>query len=89
VGQLILEDERIDLVSFTGSTAIGRKAATTVGARFGRTVLELGGNNAVLVMDDADEQAALTSVLFAAVGTCGQVCCCWLLSCYCFWRWLI
>jgi acyl-CoA reductase-like NAD-dependent aldehyde dehydrogenase len=71
---MILEDDRIDLVSFTGSTEVGRHAAKTVGGRFGRTVLELGGNNAVLVMDDADEQAALTSVLFAAVGTCGQVC---------------
>lgn len=68
VGQKLIDDPRLKLVSFTGSTAIGRTVASSVSSRFGRTILELGGNNAVIVMDDANLEVALPSVLFAAAG---------------------
>ncbi|KAJ3182893.1 Alpha-aminoadipic semialdehyde dehydrogenase [Gaertneriomyces sp. JEL0708] len=74
VGKAMAEDRRVDLLSFTGSTEIGRKVALTVQERFGRPLLELGGNNAIIVMDDADLELAVRSVLFAAVGTAGQRC---------------
>ncbi|CAM9660839.1 unnamed protein product, partial [Ectocarpus fasciculatus] len=74
VGQQLIDDPRLKLVSFTGSTAIGRTVASSVSSRFGRTILELGGNNAVIVMDDANLEVALPSVLFAAAGTAGQRC---------------
>lgn len=74
VGQRMLEDPRLPLISFTGSTSIGRGVASTVAARFGRTILELGGNNAVVVMEDADLDLALPAILFGAVGTAGQRC---------------
>ncbi|KAF8928942.1 Aldehyde/histidinol dehydrogenase [Dissophora ornata] len=74
VGQAMVEDERVKLLSFTGSTAVGRKVGETVAKRFGKSLLELGGNNAIVVMDDADLDLALRSVLFAAVGTAGQRC---------------
>ncbi len=74
VGAALVEDRRIPLVSATGSTAMGRRVAETVARRLGRTLLELGGNNGVLVMDDADLDLALRAVLFGAVGTTGQRC---------------
>ena len=74
VGQEMLEDARLPLISFTGSTAVGRGVASTVSGRFGRTILELGGNNAVVVMEDADLDLALPAILFGAVGTAGQRC---------------
>ncbi|KAG0275405.1 Alpha-aminoadipic semialdehyde dehydrogenase [Linnemannia gamsii] len=74
VGQSMVDDERVKLLSFTGSTAVGRKVGETVAKRFGKSLLELGGNNAIVVMDDADLDLALRSVLFAAVGTAGQRC---------------
>ncbi|KAJ3194050.1 Alpha-aminoadipic semialdehyde dehydrogenase [Irineochytrium annulatum] len=74
VGEMMCKDRRVDLVSFTGSTAIGRKVATTVQERFGKVILELGGNNAIIVLEDADIELAVRSVLFAAVGTAGQRC---------------
>ncbi|KAK3812191.1 MAG: Aldehyde/histidinol dehydrogenase [Benniella sp.] len=74
VGQAMVEDERVKLLSFTGSTAVGRKVGETVAKRFGKSLLELGGNNAIVVMDDADLDLAIRSVLFAAVGTAGQRC---------------
>ncbi|MAF66646.1 MAG: aldehyde dehydrogenase family protein [Planctomycetes bacterium] len=74
VGQGMLEDSRLPLISFTGSTAVGRGVASTVSGRFGRTILELGGNNAVVVMEDADLDLALPAILFGAVGTAGQRC---------------
>ena len=74
VGQKLIDDPRLKLVSFTGSTAIGKTVASSVSSRFGRTILELGGNNAVIVMDDANLEVALPSVLFAAAGTAGQRC---------------
>ena len=74
VGQTLIDDERLKLISFTGSSSIGKTVASSVSGRFGRTILELGGNNAVIVMDDADIEVALSSVLFAAAGTAGQRC---------------
>ena len=74
VGNRLLKDPRIPLVSATGSCRTGRIVAETVGKRFGRTLLELGGNNGVIVMDDANLDLALRAVLFGAVGTAGQRC---------------
>ncbi|KAA3648630.1 MAG: aldehyde dehydrogenase family protein [Chloroflexi bacterium] len=74
VGQRILEDERIPLISFTGSTKVGRTVASTVSSRFGRTILELGGNNAIIVDKNADLDLATRAILFGAVGTAGQRC---------------
>ncbi len=74
VGQRLVDDRRIPLVSFTGSTLQGRKVANSVADRFGRAILELGGNNAIIVMDDANLDLALRAILFAAVGTAGQRC---------------
>jgi aldehyde dehydrogenase (NAD+) len=74
VGERMLEDRRLPLISATGSCRMGRRIATVVGERLGRTLLELGGNNAVIVMDDADRELALRAVLFGAVGTAGQRC---------------
>ncbi|MFI5165561.1 MAG: aldehyde dehydrogenase family protein [Thermoanaerobaculales bacterium] len=74
VGQRLVDDKRVPLVSFTGSTRQGRKVATGVAARFGHSILELGGNNAIIVMDDANLALALRAILFAAAGTAGQRC---------------
>ncbi|MCS7024429.1 MAG: aldehyde dehydrogenase family protein [Bryobacteraceae bacterium] len=74
VSQRLLEDRRIPLVSATGSCQMGQHVAQWVGARFGRTILELGGNNGVIIMPDADLELALRAVLFGAVGTAGQRC---------------
>jgi aldehyde dehydrogenase family 7 protein A1 len=74
VGSAIAKDERIPLVSFTGSTAVGHKVGVTVQDRFGKSLLELGGNNALIVNDDADLNMVVMSALFACVGTAGQRC---------------
>jgi len=74
IGKQIVEDPRLSLVSFTGSTAVGREVAGKVASRFGRSILELGGNNAIVVMDDADLDNAVPTILFAAAGTAGQRC---------------
>jgi aldehyde dehydrogenase family 7 protein A1 len=74
VGEMLINDSRLKLISFTGSTGIGKRISSVVHSRFGRTILELGGNNALVVMDDADLKMALASAVFAAVGTCGQRC---------------
>jgi aldehyde dehydrogenase (NAD+) len=74
VGKPLLEDHRIPLVSATGSTRMGRIVAETVARRLGRTLLELGGNNGVIVMNDANLDLAIPAVLFGAVGTAGQRC---------------
>nr|ADD38171.1 aldehyde dehydrogenase family 7 member A1 homolog [Lepeophtheirus salmonis] len=74
IGNLFLDDERLKLVSFTGSTWIGRTVSERVHKRFGSTILELGGNNSVVVMDDADFELAMKAVVFGSVGTCGQRC---------------
>jgi aldehyde dehydrogenase family 7 protein A1 len=74
VGQALVKDTRIPLVSFTGSCAAGNEVAKVVAGRFGKSLLELGGNNAIVVMPDADLQMVTRSVLFGAVGTAGQRC---------------
>ena len=74
VGDPMLDDPRVPLVSLTGSCEVGKRAAGRVATRFGRTILELGGNNGVIVLDDADRDLALRAVLFGAVGTAGQRC---------------
>ncbi len=73
-GDFINNDKRIQLVSFTGSTRVGRHVATTVAERFGKTILELGGNNAIIVSEHADFNLLLSGVVFGAVGTAGQRC---------------
>jgi len=74
VGEKMLADPRVPLVSATGSTRMGKRVAEVVAARLGRTILELGGNNAIIVMDDADLQMAVPSIVFGSVGTAGQRC---------------
>ncbi len=74
VGERMLADPRLPLVSATGSTRMGRRIAEVVGPRMGRTILELGGNNAIVVLDDADLDLAVRAVTFAACGTAGQRC---------------
>ena len=74
VGELLLNDKRVHLVSFTGSTQIGTHVSETVARRFGRTILELGGNNGIVVSEKADLSMATRAILFGAVGTAGQRC---------------
>ncbi|CBQ68281.1 probable aldehyde dehydrogenase family 7 member A1 [Sporisorium reilianum SRZ2] len=73
-GQSLTRDERVQLTSFTGSEKIGRVVAQDVAARLGKILLELGGNNAAIVLDDAHLDIAVPGVAFAAVGTAGQRC---------------
>ncbi|XP_076333158.1 aldehyde dehydrogenase 7 family member A1 isoform X2 [Tachypleus tridentatus] len=74
IGDAIANDTRLPLVSFTGSTATGHKVAQAVTKRFGKKILELGGNNAIVVCEDADVDMVVRSALFACVGTAGQRC---------------
>jgi aldehyde dehydrogenase (NAD+) len=74
IGDNILDDKRIPMISFTGSTHIGKHVAQKVGVRFGKMILELGGNNAIILTPDADLKLAMPSIVFGAVGTCGQRC---------------
>jgi aldehyde dehydrogenase family 7 protein A1 len=74
IGEKLISDPRLSLISFTGSTEVGRRISSVVHSRFGRTILELGGNNAFIVMEDANLELAFRSLLFAAVGTAGQRC---------------
>jgi aldehyde dehydrogenase (NAD+) len=74
LGERIANDKRIPLVSATGSTRMGKAVGATVGARLGRSLLELGGNNAIIISKDADLEMALVGCLFGAVGTAGQRC---------------
>ncbi len=74
VGERLLHDERIPLVSATGSTVVGRHVSEAVGKRLGRTILELGGNNAIIVTPHANMDLVLPAILFGAVGTAGQRC---------------
>jgi aldehyde dehydrogenase (NAD+) len=73
-GAALAQDARIPLVSATGSTRMGRAVATLVSARLGRTLLELGGNNAAIVAPSADQSLAVRAIAFAAMGTAGQRC---------------
>lgn len=74
VGERILNDKRVEMVSVTGSTNVGKHAAEVVSKRFGKTILELGGNNAIILTPDADLKLAIPAVVFGAVGTAGQRC---------------
>jgi len=74
IGNALVQDPRIPLVSFTGSTAVGRNISADVHRRFGKTILELGGNNAAIIMPDCDLELAFQGAVFSAVGTCGQRC---------------
>jgi aldehyde dehydrogenase (NAD+) len=73
-GQLLAQDEKIALVSATGSVRMGRAVGKAVAERLGRTLLELGGNNAIIITKDADLEIAIRGALFGAVGTAGQRC---------------
>jgi aldehyde dehydrogenase (NAD+) len=74
IGSAMAADRRLPLVSFTGSTQVGREVAVQVAGRLGRSILELGGNNGVIVMDDANLELALPAIVFGSVGTAGQRC---------------
>jgi len=74
IGERLIRDRRIPLISATGSTRMGRHVAQVVAERLGRSLLELGGNNGLIVMDDADPDLVVRAVLFGAVGTAGQRC---------------
>ncbi|HRV89907.1 MAG TPA: aldehyde dehydrogenase family protein [Prolixibacteraceae bacterium] len=74
LGDDMFADPRIPLISFTGSTKIGKKAGRLIGERLGKSILELGGNNAIIITPKANPELALRAVIFGAVGTCGQRC---------------
>jgi aldehyde dehydrogenase (NAD+) len=74
IGELLSNDTRIPLISATGSTRMGKKVAVAVGQRLGRSLLELGGNNAIILTPDANLKMAITAILFGSVGTAGQRC---------------
>jgi aldehyde dehydrogenase (NAD+) len=74
VGEMMAKDERVPLVSATGSTRMGRAVGAAVGQRLGRALLELGGNNAIILTPQADLELAMRAVVFGAVGTAGQRC---------------
>ncbi len=74
IGEKILNDKRIPLISVTGSTTVGRHAGEVIAKRFGRAILELGGNNAIIMTPDVDLKMAMPAVVFGAVGTAGQRC---------------
>ena len=74
LGEALAADPRVPLISATGSTRMGKAVAATVAGRLGRSLLELGGNNAMVVTDSADLDMAVRAIAFSAVGTCGQRC---------------
>lgn len=74
IGEMMTTDKRVDLVSATGSIRMGRAVGEAVARRLGRSLLELGGNNAIIITDSADLKASLPAIVFGAVGTCGQRC---------------
>ncbi len=74
IGEMMTQDDRIPLVSATGSTRMGRIVGSTVAKRFGKSLLELGGNNAIIITPEADLDITIIGALFGAVGTCGQRC---------------
>ncbi|MFL5729972.1 MAG: aldehyde dehydrogenase family protein [Cytophagaceae bacterium] len=74
IGALMAADTRIPLVSATGSTRMGKKVGEVVGARLGKALLELGGNNAIIITENANMDIAIRAVVFGSVGTCGQRC---------------
>jgi aldehyde dehydrogenase (NAD+) len=74
IGELLSNDKRVPLVSATGSTRMGKLVGEAVGRRLGRSLLELGGNNAIIITENADIDSTLVGAVFGAVGTCGQRC---------------
>ena len=74
IGKAMAADERVALISATGSTAMGKSVASTVAQRLGKSLLELGGNNAIIISQNADLKLVIPAVVFGAVGTCGQRC---------------
>lgn len=74
IGESMLHDKRLALVSVTGSTRVGRHAGTSIAARFGKSILELGGNNAIILTAEANLKLAIPGTVFGAVGTAGQRC---------------
>lgn len=74
VGKAMARDERVNLLSFTGSTGVGREVGVEVQKRFGKSILELGGNNALVVNEDANFENALDAAFFGCIGTAGQRC---------------
>ena len=74
LSQAFVEDKRIPLISFTGSTKVGRMVGERVAHRMGRSLLELGGNNAIILDESADLKLAIPGIVFGAVGTAGQRC---------------
>ncbi|MBK1896461.1 L-piperidine-6-carboxylate dehydrogenase [Chryseobacterium paridis] len=74
IGQKLVEDKRVSLISFTGSTRVGRMVSSKVAERFGKSILELGGNNAIIISKDADLDMSIIGAVFGAVGTAGQRC---------------
>ena len=74
VGEMLTSDDRVPLVSATGSTRMGRIVGAKVAERFGKSLLELGGNNAIIITPEADLEITIVGALFGAVGTCGQRC---------------
>ncbi|MAO71552.1 MAG: aldehyde dehydrogenase family protein [Flavobacteriales bacterium] len=74
VGEMMTSDDRLPLISATGSTKMGRTVGSKVAERFGKTLLELGGNNAIIITPEADLDVTVVGALFGAVGTCGQRC---------------
>lgn len=74
VGEMMTNDKRVPLISATGSIRMGKKVAMAVGSRLGKTLLELGGNNAIIITENADLKISIVGALFGAVGTCGQRC---------------
>jgi len=74
IGEKMTNDSRIPLISATGSTRMGKIVGTTVASRLGKVLLELGGNNAIIITENADLNLVLTGAVFGAVGTCGQRC---------------
>ena len=74
VSKTMVDDERVNLVSFTGSTQVGREVGKQVAQRFGKCILELGGNNATILDESANLKIAVPGAVFGAVGTAGQRC---------------
>ncbi|WP_443940052.1 L-piperidine-6-carboxylate dehydrogenase [Pedobacter sp. MW01-1-1] len=74
VGEMLVKDSRVPLISATGSTRMGKEVASVVGARLGKSLLELGGNNAIIISEHADLDMSLIGAVFGAVGTAGQRC---------------
>ncbi len=74
IGEKMLNDKRVKLISVTGSTRVGKHAGEIIAKRFGKSILELGGNNGIIITPHADLKTAIPAIVFGAVGTCGQRC---------------